>query len=70
MLHKIGFNSEMEAKTNLDDSVDYEDAILAESIGNALTDGQRILVFITITFVAFVAICGNLLVIYVNLFIR
>lgn len=70
MLHKIGFNSEMEAKTNLDDSVDYADSILSESIGNALTDGQRIMFFIIITFVAFVAICGNILVIYVNMFIR
>jgi hypothetical protein len=71
MLHKIGFNIEMEAETNHGDSVDNgESVIVFESAMKALTDVQRISFFIIVTIVVFVAILGNVLVIYVNIFIR
>lgn len=71
MLHKIGFNIEMETETNHGNSVhNGEHVFVSESIVKPLTDVQRIIFFIIVTIVVFVAIVGNILVIYVNIFIR
>lgn len=61
----------MEAETNHDDSLDIGGFLIVwENAVETLTDVQRIIFFIITTFVVFVAICGNVLVLYVNFFIR
>lgn len=71
MSHEIGLNIEMEAETHLDDSADNGEALIVwENAVRTLTDVQRIIFFIVVTMVVAVAICGNILVVYVNIFIR